>query len=76
MFGIGIPELILILVVALVIFGPSKLPEIGSSLGQGLRDFGRAFESHDDAESASEKPTDEQPRDEKPEPPSSERKPA
>ena len=40
MFGIGIPELILILVVALVIFGPSKLPEIGSSLGQGLRDSG------------------------------------
>ncbi len=51
MFGIGFPELIVILVVALVIFGPSRLPEIGSSLGEGIRDFRRAFEGHDDAKS-------------------------
>jgi sec-independent protein translocase protein TatA len=38
-FGIGLPEMILILVVALLIFGPKKLPEIGSSLGKALRGF-------------------------------------
>lgn len=37
--NIGIPSLILILVVALVIFGPSKLPEIGSALGKTLKEF-------------------------------------
>ncbi|PTL40287.1 MAG: twin-arginine translocase TatA/TatE family subunit [Alkalicoccus sp.] len=37
--GIGIPGLILILVIALVIFGPKKLPEIGRAMGQTLREF-------------------------------------
>ncbi len=36
---LGAPELILILVIALVIFGPSKLPEIGRSLGKALGEF-------------------------------------
>ena len=39
MFGIGVPELILILVVGLIVFGPGKLPEMGRSLGQGIREF-------------------------------------
>jgi len=39
MFDIGVPELILILAVALIIFGPGKLPEIGRALGKGLREF-------------------------------------
>jgi sec-independent protein translocase protein TatA len=39
MAGIGIPGLILILVIALVIFGPKKLPEIGKAAGQTLREF-------------------------------------
>ena len=42
MFGIGIPELILILVVGLIVFGPSKLPEAGRALGKGLREFKKA----------------------------------
>jgi len=37
--NIGIPGLLLILVIALIIFGPSKLPEIGRSLGQTLKEF-------------------------------------
>ena len=37
--NIGAPELILILIVALVVFGPRKLPELGKSLGAGLREF-------------------------------------
>ncbi|SDC40824.1 MULTISPECIES: twin-arginine translocase TatA/TatE family subunit [unclassified Candidatus Frackibacter] len=39
MFGLGPTELILILVIALVIFGPSKLPEIGKAVGDGIREF-------------------------------------
>lgn len=42
MFGIGVPELILILVVGLVVFGPGKLPEVARSLGKGIREFRKA----------------------------------
>jgi TatA/E family protein of Tat protein translocase len=44
MFGLGVPELIIILAVALVIFGPGKLPEIGSALGRGIRDVKKSLE--------------------------------
>lgn len=39
MFGLSVPELILILVIGLVIFGPGKLPDIGNALGKSLREF-------------------------------------
>ena len=41
-FGIGLPEMALIMVVALLIFGPKKLPEIGRSLGKTIRSFQEA----------------------------------
>lgn len=40
--NIGVPGLILILVIALVVFGPSKLPEIGRAFGSSLREFKKA----------------------------------
>ncbi|MBQ9478107.1 MAG: twin-arginine translocase TatA/TatE family subunit [Selenomonadaceae bacterium] len=42
MFGIGAGEFILILVVGLIVFGPSKLPEVGRSIGKALREFRKA----------------------------------
>lgn len=39
MFGLGAPELILILIIALIVFGPGKLPSIGHALGKSLREF-------------------------------------
>ncbi len=44
MFGsIGMPELIVIFVIALIVFGPSKLPELGRSLGEAIRGFKKAI---------------------------------
>ena len=48
MFGLGATELIVILVIALVIFGPGKLPELGSALGRGIRDFRKSVEGPDE----------------------------
>ncbi len=42
MFGIGMPELIIILIIILIIFGAGKLPEIGSGIGKGIRNFKKA----------------------------------
>jgi sec-independent protein translocase protein TatA len=47
-FGIGLPEMGVILVLALLIFGPKKLPEIGSSLGKALKGFQQASKEFED----------------------------
>lgn len=42
MFGIGVPELILILIIGLVVFGPGKLPDVGRAIGKSLNEFKKA----------------------------------
>jgi sec-independent protein translocase protein TatA len=44
MFGIGMPEMVVILIVALLFFGPGKLPDLGNSLGKAIRGFKKAME--------------------------------
>jgi sec-independent protein translocase protein TatA len=45
---IGIAGIVLILIVALLVFGPKRLPEIGRSLGKGMREFKDSITGHDD----------------------------
>jgi sec-independent protein translocase protein TatA len=48
-FNIGAPELIIILIIALIVLGPGKLPDVASSLGKGLREFRKAASDVTDA---------------------------
>ena len=49
MFGIGLPELIIIMVIALVVIGPSKLPDIAKALGKGMAEFRKASQEIKDS---------------------------
>jgi len=48
MFGLGMPELLVILVIVLVIFGAGKLPEIGGAIGKGIKNFKKATREPDE----------------------------
>ncbi|EKO40708.1 MAG: twin arginine-targeting protein translocase, TatA/E family [Solidesulfovibrio magneticus str. Maddingley MBC34] len=48
MFGIGFPELIIILVIVLIIFGANKLPEIGAGMGKAIKNFKKATNEPDE----------------------------
>ena len=50
MFGFGMPELIIILVIVMVVFGAGRLPEIGNALGKSIRNFKKATEGKDEIE--------------------------
>ncbi|HWI41296.1 MAG TPA: twin-arginine translocase TatA/TatE family subunit [Verrucomicrobiae bacterium] len=50
MFGFGMPELIVIMVIVLVVFGAGKLPEVGGALGKSIRNFKKASEGKDEIE--------------------------
>jgi sec-independent protein translocase protein TatA len=47
MFGFGMPEMIIVLVIALVVVGPAKLPQLGQALGSGIRNFKKASAGDD-----------------------------
>lgn len=55
MFGLGVTELVIILVIALIVFGPGKLPEVGRAVGKTIREFKNATSAalDDDVKSTS-----------------------
>ncbi len=55
MFGLGFQELLIILIIALVIFGPAKLPQIGSGLGKAIRDFKKGIREEESEKNKNEK---------------------
>lgn len=61
MFGIGMPELLLILGLALIVLGPKKLPELARALGKGLAEFRRATDELKDEFNQMERDIDDSP---------------
>lgn len=58
MFGLGVPELLLILLIIVVIFGASKLPQLGRGFGEGIRNFRKGLKGDDESASDGEPPKD------------------
>ena len=61
MFGIGFPELIIILVIVLIIFGANKLPEIGAGMGKAIKNFKKATNEPDEIDVTPGKSKDDTP---------------
>jgi len=56
MFGLGVPELIIILVIVVLLFGAGKLPQIGAGLGEGIRNFRKAMKEKNEVDVTPAKP--------------------
>jgi sec-independent protein translocase protein TatA len=54
--GIGMPELIVILVIVLIVFGAGKLPQIGEGLGKGIRNFRKSTKDQEEIDITPKKP--------------------
>jgi sec-independent protein translocase protein TatA len=48
MFGLGFPEIVLILVILVVLFGASRIPELGKGIGEGIRNFKKGMKGDED----------------------------
>ncbi|WP_196592838.1 twin-arginine translocase TatA/TatE family subunit [Pectinatus sottacetonis] len=59
MFDIGVPELLLILIIGLIFFGPGKLPELGKAIGKSIKEFKNAS-SENESSASKEKPFTEE----------------
>jgi sec-independent protein translocase protein TatA len=53
MFGLRTPELLIILVIVVVLFGANRLPQLGKGLGEGIRSFKKSFSGEDDTKPTS-----------------------
>jgi len=56
MFGLRMPELLLILAIVVILFGANKLPALGQGMGEGIRGFKKAFSGEDEQKPAATKP--------------------
>ena len=50
MFGLGVPELLIILVIVVLLFGAGRLPQIGSGIGEGIRNFKKAMKEKNEVD--------------------------
>ncbi len=62
MFGLGVPELLIILVLGLIIFGPGKLPDVGRALGKSIREFKSANKEQEEPKQKAEIDVTEKPK--------------
>ena len=58
MFGLGFQEILLLFVIALLLFGSKKLPEVGKALGQSIREFKKAFQEGESQDTGKNKDGD------------------
>lgn len=65
MFGIGMPELLVLLVIIMIIFGAGKLPEIGTGLGKAIRGFKKGMSEPDEIDVTPRHPKEEKKGEEK-----------